>query len=98
MTGDIAAELFNANNGDVVLTGTNQLISGNNIFYDLTKIDGGLDTLTFAAGDTQTVTGQLKLAGTDTNQLLSCVPPVAPVGGCLIKQLPTGHTVERSNS
>ncbi len=61
---------FNANNGDVVLTGTNQLISGNNIFYDLTKIDGGLDTLTFAAGDTQTVTGQLKLAGTDTNQLL----------------------------
>ena len=38
--------------GMLSMTGSYQLISGNNIFYDLTKIDGGLDTLTFA---TQTV-------------------------------------------
>ena len=62
---------FNANNGDVILTGTNQLISGNNTFYDLTKINGGLDTLTFAAGDTQSVTDQLELVGTDATHQLS---------------------------
>jgi filamentous hemagglutinin family protein len=62
---------FNANGGDVVLTGTNQQISGNNTFFDLTKIDGGLDALTFTDGDTQTVTGQLDLAGGDAAHQLS---------------------------
>ena len=53
------------------MTGGNQGISGNNTFYDLTKINGGSDTLTFASGDTQSVTDQLDLAGTDgSHQLL----------------------------
>jgi filamentous hemagglutinin family protein len=62
---------FEANGGNVVLNGVSQQINGNNTFYDLTEINGGSSTITFAGGDTQTVTGQLHLAGTDAMDQLS---------------------------
>jgi len=63
--------VFTANISDVILSGTNQQISGNNTFYDLTKLNGGLDTLVFASGDTQVVTNQLDLSGVDALHQLS---------------------------
>jgi hypothetical protein len=60
---------FNANHGTVALTGTNQHVSGNTTFYNLTKTTTGADTLTFQAGSTQTVAGTLTLRGTATRLL-----------------------------
>lgn len=54
---------FNANHGTVVLAGSNQQVSGNTTFYNLTKIATAADTLTFQAGSTQTVGGTLTLQG-----------------------------------
>lgn len=47
----------------VVLNGTNQSVSGNTNFYNLTKTVSAADTLTFEAGSTQVVMGTLTLQG-----------------------------------
>ena len=61
---------FVPNSSTVAFTGTNQIISGNNTFYNLTKIPGAAAVLTFGAGKTQTVTGKLTLKGGSlTNRL-----------------------------
>ncbi len=62
---------FNANNGTVVLAGTNQQISGNTTFYNLTKIVTAADTLTFQAGSTQTIGGTLTLQGASATSRLA---------------------------
>jgi hypothetical protein len=60
---NLSGGTFNANKGTVVLNGTNQHLSGSSTFYNLTKVAGAADTLTFQAGSTQTVTGNLTLRG-----------------------------------
>ena len=61
---------FTAQNTTVTLSGTNQTISGNTTFYNLTKQVASAYTLTFTASTTQTVTGTLTLNGI-AGQLLS---------------------------
>jgi hypothetical protein len=56
--------------GTVTLNGTNQTISGNTTFYNLTKSVTSADTLTFTAGTTQVISNILQLNGT-SGQLLS---------------------------
>lgn len=58
---------FTSNLGTVTLDGTNQTISGSTTFYNLTKTGGGGSTLTFGAGDTQTVSNTLTLQGSSAN-------------------------------
>ncbi|HEX5375199.1 MAG TPA: hypothetical protein VFW48_03485 [Solirubrobacterales bacterium] len=65
--------IFTANGGTVELVGTGQAIAGSTTFNNLSKIVGAADTLTFGAGDTQTVQGALKLKGKDAGNLLSLV-------------------------
>lgn len=59
------------NGGDDVVTfdGGNQSITGNTTFFNLTKTTNTPETLTFAAGSTQNVTGTLTLTGTAGNLL-----------------------------
>jgi hypothetical protein len=64
---------FSANGGTVELVGTGQAIAGSTTFNNLSKVVGAADTLTFNAGDTQTVQGALKLKGKDAGNLLSLV-------------------------
>lgn len=72
--GDFAnAGTFNADKGTVELIGTGQAISGSTTFEDLTKTVASADTLTFAAGSTQTVEGALTLEGGSAEELLSLV-------------------------
>jgi hypothetical protein len=59
-----AGAMINAGRGTVVLAGTNEHISGNTTFFNLTKSVTAADTLTFAAGSTQTIAGALSLKGT----------------------------------
>lgn len=61
-------DVFNHNNGTVILSGTNQTISGNVAFNNLHKLNSG--QITFAAGTTQTILGELKLAGVEENPLV----------------------------
>ncbi len=61
--------LFFHNNGTVEFNGINQRISGDNDFYNITKI-ATLDTLTFSAGRTQSFTGLATLQGTTGALLL----------------------------
>jgi autotransporter-associated beta strand protein len=61
---------FNADGGTVMLLGGSQSISGNTIFYGLSKTVAANSTLIFAAGSTQTVTGPLTLAGAVSNELV----------------------------
>ncbi|MFO0416876.1 MAG: SUMF1/EgtB/PvdO family nonheme iron enzyme [Pseudomonadota bacterium] len=61
---------FTRNSGTVSLTGTNQTISGSTTFNNLSKTVTSAATLTFGAGSTQTVAGQLTLTGA-AGQLLS---------------------------
>lgn len=56
------------NGGTVVLTGTDQTFVGNLAFHNLTKESPG-SVLTFAAGGTVTVSGQLKLQGSTSSPL-----------------------------
>jgi hypothetical protein len=49
--------------GIVNLTGTNQVVFGNNTFAQLTKTVSSADTLQLAAGSTQVITGPLTLRG-----------------------------------
>jgi hypothetical protein len=62
---------FSPNGGTVVLAGTEQTVSGSTSFDNLTKVVSSGDTLTFGAGDTQTVHGALTLVGKDAGDLLS---------------------------
>ena len=55
----------------VNLAGTNQTISGDTTFYNLTKSATTAQTLTFAAGSTTTVTNNLTLMGTTSSSRLS---------------------------
>jgi hypothetical protein len=55
--------------GSVVLNGTGQTLGGNNTFSNLSKTLTAPDTLTFAAGSTQTITSTLTLQGTTGNLL-----------------------------
>ncbi len=55
---------FTGRNSTVTFDGTNQSISGNNTFYNFTKSVTSAATLTFAAGNTQTITNNLILQGT----------------------------------
>ncbi|MBI4970897.1 MAG: DUF2341 domain-containing protein [Candidatus Omnitrophica bacterium] len=71
LTGNFTnAATFIAGTGTVVLNGTNQTISGDTTFYNLTKTVAAADVLTFAAGSTQTITGTMTLQGA-AGQLLS---------------------------
>ncbi|MBI5456197.1 hypothetical protein HY969_00475, partial [Candidatus Kaiserbacteria bacterium] len=66
------AGTFNHNSGTVILNGTNQMIIGNNTFYNFTKIVTLADTLYFDSGKTQIIEGALTLRG-ETGQTLSLV-------------------------
>ncbi len=63
---------FNANNGTVILDGSNQVILGTT-FNNLTKIVATADTLTFPAGGTETILGDLILKGGSASELLTIV-------------------------
>ncbi len=62
---------FTANSGTIVLNGTNQTLTGDSTFYNLTKSTTATDTLTFAAGSIQTIAplGMITLTGLPTNFL-----------------------------
>ncbi len=62
---------FKANEGTVELTGSNQALSGSTTFENLTKGAEAKETLTFEAGATQTVKGELTLEGAGVGELLS---------------------------
>jgi hypothetical protein len=64
---------FAANGGTVELIGTNQHISGSTTFFNLTKVAGAEDTVTFKGGDTQTIAGTLTLEGASAGEHLSLV-------------------------
>jgi hypothetical protein len=64
---------FIANGGTVKLVGVDQTVAGSNTFNNLTKVVASADTLAFEAGKTQVVQGALKLAGKDSESLLSLV-------------------------
>ncbi len=74
---------FTANNGTINLTSTNQVITGANTFYNLTKTTSTTDTLYFTGG-TQTVTGTLNLSGAKGN-LLSLRAPATTVPAFSLK-------------
>jgi len=63
------AGTFDSIGSTVILTGINQLLSGNTTFFNLSKIVTTADTLTFAAGSTQTIGGTLTLQGAAGNLL-----------------------------
>ena len=67
---------FKANGGTVELDGAAQQLSGSTTFNNLTKIAESTDTLTFKAGDTQTIAGALILEGAGAGELLSLVSSV----------------------
>ena len=56
---------FTHNSGTTTFDGTSQTIYGDTTFYNLSKTVSSDDTLTFEAGSTQTIAGNLTLAGTD---------------------------------
>ena len=65
---------FHANGGTVVFDGHDQTLSGSTTFYNLSKVAGSTDTLTFGSGDTQTVQGLLTLKGKNPGTLLKLAP------------------------
>ena len=67
---------FDPNGGTVTFDGTTQTIDGNNTFNNLSDTTAGA-TLTFQAGDTQTINGTLTLQGASGN-LLSLRSPTTP--------------------
>jgi CSLREA domain-containing protein len=61
---------FNNNSRTVTLNGASgQTVSGNATFFNLSKTTATAQTLTFAAGSTQTVTNSLSLVGASGNLL-----------------------------
>ncbi|MFC1804862.1 filamentous hemagglutinin N-terminal domain-containing protein, partial [Candidatus Omnitrophota bacterium] len=81
---------FNAGASTVTLDGTNQSILGSSTFNNLTKTGSG-QTLTFAAGTTQTVTGTTTLQGNSRLILRSSTPGtqwnIDPQGGVAINDV-----------
>ena len=71
------SDTFTAGTSTAILNGTGQALTGSTTFYNLTKTVSSADTLTFAAGSTQTVTGTVTLQGAD-GQLLSLRSSAAP--------------------
>ncbi|MBX4201008.1 carboxypeptidase-like regulatory domain-containing protein [Candidatus Parcubacteria bacterium] len=61
---------FTPQSGSVTFNGTNQSLTGSSSFYNFTKMVSSADTMTFAAGATQTIAGTLVLNGA-SSQLLS---------------------------
>ena len=57
---------FTANSSTLNLVGTDQTISGENTFYNLTKTDTSSSTLTFPASTTTTISNALTLTGSAT--------------------------------
>ncbi len=62
--------IFSAGTSTVTLDGTSQTINGTITFYNLTKTSRDGSTLSFSAGNTQTITGTLTLSGSTTSPLL----------------------------
>ncbi len=60
---------FTPRAGTVTLNGTNQSVTGTTTFYNLTKSVVSADTLTFGAGQTQTVTNTWVANGASNNLL-----------------------------
>ncbi len=80
-TASLAGDFVNSgsfvhNGGTVELVGTGQTVAGSTTFNNLSKAVLAADTLTFGAGDTQTVQGALKLGGKAGNllSLVSTIP------------------------
>jgi len=71
------SDTFTAGTSSVILDGTGQALNGSTTFYNLTKTVSSADTLTFAAGSTQTITGTATLQGT-SGQLLSLRSSATP--------------------
>lgn len=65
-----SSALFNSGTGTVILDGDDQSIMGNNAFNHLEKDSNSASVLTFEAGKTQTILGNLTLIG-DSGGLLS---------------------------
>ncbi len=61
---------LNPNNGTIIFNGTNQSISGNNTFYNLTKTTNTACSLTLQSGAIQTINGTLTLGGLYGNLLV----------------------------
>jgi len=74
LTGDWANEgTYSAHaTSTVTLDGTNQTISGNSTFYDLTKSVPSACTFTFGAGDTQSINNTLTMTGSSGKVLTIC--------------------------
>lgn len=64
---------FVANEGTVALTGSGQQLDGSTTFYNLEKVVGVEDTLTFEAAAKQTIVGTLTLEGAEAGKLLNLV-------------------------
>ncbi|MFC1570820.1 hypothetical protein ACFL4E_03455, partial [Candidatus Omnitrophota bacterium] len=62
---------FNNEGGTVTLIGADQSISGDTTFFNLTKVSGDNDILTFEQGKTQTIEGTLTLKGTSSLNMLT---------------------------
>ncbi len=60
---------FNPSSGTVVFDGTSQSISGSTSFFNFSKSVASSDTLTFAAGSTQSIAGTWTLSGANNNLL-----------------------------
>lgn len=60
---------FNHNSGTVILNGTDQTISGNTTFNNITKSVSAARTLTLTAGSLQTILGTVTFNGTSGNLL-----------------------------
>ncbi len=71
------SDTFTAGTSTVNLNGVGQTVNGSTIFYNLTKTTTSADTLTFAAGSTQTITGIATLNGA-SDQLLSLRSSATP--------------------
>jgi hypothetical protein len=64
---------FVANEGTVELIGVNQHVSGSTTFFNLTKVAEAEDTVTFKAGDTQTIAGAFTMEGASAEKPLNLV-------------------------
>ncbi|MBU1862927.1 MAG: hypothetical protein KKH94_04585 [Candidatus Omnitrophica bacterium] len=62
---------FNAGDSTVIFNGTDQRIHTSTTFYNLSKLTGGGNTLTFEAEEEQEVDGLLKLEGTSSTSTLA---------------------------
>jgi hypothetical protein len=67
---------FVANDGSVVLNGSDQALSGSTTFNRLTKVASGSATLTFAVGSTMTIGGKLTMLGASYGKLLKLASSV----------------------